>query len=131
MLPQAPPAPGDIAAAPAPTRAAVSESLRSSTDYGAATSGRTVTLAGKVIVKADQEQGGGSGGGQAPFAPTAPSAPTCAAGTGHDNGGGHRHPFAIAGSAANHTQLELIGTSRDHSADGAGRDAALPTTSPD
>lgn len=129
--PQAPPAIGGIAAGSAPTRAATSESFRPGADYGALSTGRTVTLAGKVIVKADQEQGGSSGGGQAPFAPSAPSAPTCAAGTGHDNGGGHRHPFAIAGSAADHTQLELIGTSRDHSADGAGRDAALPTASPD
>ncbi|GAA1980622.1 hypothetical protein [Amycolatopsis minnesotensis] len=129
--PPAPPVIGAAAIGPAPTRTAASESFHPGVEYVTAAVSHTVTLAGKVIVKADQDQSGGSGGGQAPVAPSAPSAPTCATGTGHDNGGGHRHPFAITGSAADHTQLELIGTSRDHSADGAGRDAALPTTSPD
>jgi hypothetical protein len=76
--------------------------------------------------------GGGSsgGGGGLPAAPSAPVAPTSAS-AGHDGNGGTRHPLAVVGSSTTTTQLKLIGTSRDHTADGAGREAALPTTSPD
>jgi hypothetical protein len=76
--------------------------------------------------------GGGSGGGRGdlPPAPSAPAAPTTAA-PGHDNSGGARQQNAIMASSANTTQLRLIGTSLDHEVDGAGREAALPTTSPD
>jgi len=76
--------------------------------------------------------GGGSGGGHGdlPPAPSAPAAPTTVS-AGHDNSGGARQQNAIMASSANTTQLRLIGTSLDHEVDGAGREAALPTTSPD
>ncbi|HEV7980776.1 hypothetical protein [Amycolatopsis sp.] len=75
--------------------------------------------------------GGGSGGrGDLPPAPSAPAAPTTVS-VGHDNAGGARQQSAIMASSANTTQLRLIGTSLDHEVDGAGREAALPTTSPD
>ncbi|WP_344862059.1 hypothetical protein [Amycolatopsis ultiminotia] len=75
--------------------------------------------------------GGSGGGGGLPAAPSAPSAPVSFAGPGHDGPGGVRLPFAIATDGDTVTQLKLIGVSRDHEVDGAGRDAALPTTSPD
>lgn len=80
----------------------------------------------------DAPAGGGSGGGRGdlPPAPSAPAAPTTVS-AGHDNSGGARQQNAIMASSANTTQLRLIGTSLDHEVDGAGRDAALPTTSPD
>jgi hypothetical protein len=74
---------------------------------------------------------GGGGGGGLPAAPSAPMAPTTTATPGHDNSGGARQTFAVSGDCATTTQLKLIGVSRDHEVDGAGREAALPTTSPD
>ncbi|MBE8525246.1 hypothetical protein ILP97_48550 [Amycolatopsis sp. H6(2020)] len=62
---------------------------------------------------------------------TAPSAPAPTAAPGHDGSGGARHAFAVHTDDVTTTQLKLIGTSRDHEVDGAGREAALPTTSPD
>jgi hypothetical protein len=58
-------------------------------------------------------------------------APTTTATPGHDGSGGARQAFAVSGDCATTTQLKLIGVSRDHEVDGAGREAALPTTSPD
>lgn len=75
--------------------------------------------------------GGSSGGGQLPAAPSAPLSPTGTVTAGHDSAGGARHQLAVLTSDTNTTQLRLIGTSLDHEVDGAGRDAALPTTSPD
>ncbi|MFJ1762400.1 hypothetical protein ACIOD2_18905 [Amycolatopsis sp. NPDC088138] len=62
---------------------------------------------------------------------TAPSAPAPTAAPGHDGPGGARPQFALHTDDATTTQLKLIGASRDHDVDGAGREAALPTTSPD
>ncbi|WP_410668308.1 hypothetical protein [Amycolatopsis sp. cmx-4-68] len=77
----------------------------------------------------------GGGGGDAPGLPgggtSAPSAPASSASAGHDGPGGARHPFAVHTDDVTTTQLKLIGASRDHEVDGAGREAALPTTSPD
>ncbi|WP_326567891.1 hypothetical protein VSH64_39735 [Amycolatopsis rhabdoformis] len=75
--------------------------------------------------------GGSGGGGGLPAAPSAPVAPTTTANPGHDGTGGARQPFAVVGDSVTTTQLKLIGVSRDHEVAGAGRDAALPTTSPD
>ncbi|MEU4674383.1 hypothetical protein AB0F91_42085 [Amycolatopsis sp. NPDC023774] len=75
--------------------------------------------------------GGSGGGGGLPAAPSAPVAPTTTANPSHDGSGGARQPFAVVGDSVTTTQLKLIGVSRDHEVDGAGRDAALPTTSPD
>ncbi|MFB9930911.1 hypothetical protein ACFORO_35055 [Amycolatopsis halotolerans] len=76
--------------------------------------------------------GGSSGGGEGlPSAPAAPAAPASTVSAGHDGSGGLRQLFALAGDGDTVTQLKLIGVSRDHEVDGAGRDAALPTTSPD
>ncbi|QYN24663.1 hypothetical protein [Amycolatopsis sp. DSM 110486] len=75
--------------------------------------------------------GGSGGGGGLPAAPSAPVAPTTTVNPGHDGSGGARQPFAVVGDSVTTTQLKLIGVSRDHEVDGAGRDAALPTTSPD
>ncbi|MFD8500284.1 hypothetical protein [Amycolatopsis sp. NPDC059657] len=90
--------------------------------------------AGKTA-KSDQQAnvkaGGSSGGGQLPTAPSAPLTPTGTVTAGHDSAGGARHQLAVLTSDTNTTQLRLIGTSLDHEVDGAGRDAALPTTSPD
>ncbi|GLY41005.1 hypothetical protein Amsp01_070280 [Amycolatopsis sp. NBRC 101858] len=77
---------------------------------------------------------GGGGGDSTPGLPggtSAPSAPAPTAAPGHDGPGGVRHPFAVHADNATTTQLKLIGTSLDHEVDGAGREAALPTTSPD
>ncbi|WP_245589591.1 hypothetical protein [Amycolatopsis balhimycina] len=77
---------------------------------------------------------GGGGGDSTPGLPggtTAPSAPAPTAAPGHDGPGGARHAFAVHTDDVTTTQLKLIGTSRDHDVDGAGREAALPTTSPD
>ncbi|MFB9687195.1 hypothetical protein [Amycolatopsis plumensis] len=76
----------------------------------------------------------GGGGDTTPGLPggtTAPSAPAPTAAPGHDGPGGARHTFAVHTDDVTTTQLKLIGTSRDHEVDGAGREAALPTTSPD
>jgi hypothetical protein len=76
----------------------------------------------------------GGGGGDAPGLPggtSTPSAPASSASAGHDGPGGARHPFAVHTDDVTTTQLKLIGASRDHEVDGAGREAALPTTSPD
>ncbi|WP_442785119.1 hypothetical protein [Amycolatopsis sp. H20-H5] len=79
----------------------------------------------------DNNGGGSGGGGGLPSAPSAPAGPTTTANAGHDGSGGARQPFAVLGSTSNTTQLKLIGVSRDHEVDGVGREAALPTTSPD
>jgi hypothetical protein len=75
------------------------------------------------------------GGGSTPGLPgggtTAPSAPAPTAAPGHDGPGGARQQFAVHTDNVTTTQLKLIGASRDHDVDGAGREAALPTTSPD
>ncbi len=75
--------------------------------------------------------GGGDSSPGLPGGTTAPSAPAPTAAPGHDGSGGARHTFAVHTDDVTTTQLKLIGTSRDHEVDGAGRDAALPTTSPD
>jgi hypothetical protein len=75
--------------------------------------------------------GGGDSGPGLPGGTSAPSAPAPTAAPGHDGPGGARHPFAVHTDHATTTQLKLIGVSRDHEVDGAGREAALPTTSPD
>ncbi|MFC4085351.1 hypothetical protein [Amycolatopsis samaneae] len=75
--------------------------------------------------------GGGGGGGGLPGTPNAPVlAPSAGVSTSHDNSGA-RQPLAVHPHEATVTQLRLIGVSRDHAADGAGREAALPATSPD
>ncbi|MFD2467052.1 hypothetical protein [Amycolatopsis silviterrae] len=85
------------------------------------------------VKQRSQAGGGGSGGGGEglPSAPAAPAAPASTVSPGHDGSGGLRQLFALAGDGVTATQLKLIGVSRDHEVDGAGRDAALPTTSPD
>lgn len=75
--------------------------------------------------------GGGDSTPGLPGGTTAPSAPAPTAAPGHDGSGGARHAFAVHTDDVTTTQLKLIGTSRDHEVDGAGREAALPTTSPD
>ncbi|KDN16527.1 hypothetical protein DV20_39065 [Amycolatopsis rifamycinica] len=75
--------------------------------------------------------GGGDAPPGLPGGTTAPSAPAPTAAPGHDGPGGARHAFAVHTDDVTTTQLKLIGTSRDHEVDGAGREAALPTTSPD
>ncbi|QRP45567.1 hypothetical protein [Amycolatopsis sp. FDAARGOS 1241] len=74
---------------------------------------------------------GAGGGGGLPSAPSAPAAPSTTVNPGHDGPGGARQPFAVAADSVTTTQLKLIGVSRDHEVAGAGREAALPTTSPD
>ncbi|WP_370970231.1 hypothetical protein [Amycolatopsis sp. cg9] len=89
--------------------------------------------------KQDQPRGSGvqarDGGGDStpglPGGTTAPSAPAPTAAPGHDGPGGARHAFAVHTDDVTTTQLKLIGASLDHDVDGAGREAALPTTSPD
>ncbi len=84
------------------------------------------------VKERSQAGGGSSGGGEGlPSAPAAPAAPASTVSPGHDGHGGLRQLFALAGDGDTVTQLKLIGVSRDHEVDGAGRDAALPTTSPD
>lgn len=84
------------------------------------------------VKERSQAGGGSSGGGEGlPSAPAAPAAPASTVSPGHDGSGGLRQLFALAGDGDTVTQLKLIGVSRDHEVDGAGRDAALPTTSPD
>ncbi len=75
--------------------------------------------------------GGGDTTPGLPGGTSAPSAPAPTAAPGHDGQGGARHAFAVHTDDVTTTQLKLIGTSRDHEVDGAGREAALPTTSPD
>ncbi|MFI6024006.1 hypothetical protein [Amycolatopsis magusensis] len=83
-------------------------------------------------VRAGSGGGGGApGGGTPPSTPCAPPAGhSASAHPGQDNNGGRNH-LGVLPSSDSTTQLRLIGTSRDHAADGAGREAALPTTSPD
>ncbi|WP_318305918.1 hypothetical protein [Amycolatopsis solani] len=76
-------------------------------------------------------EGGGDTTPGLPGGTTAPSAPAPTAAPGHDGPGGARHAFAVHTDDVTTTQLKLIGASRDHDVDGAGREAALPTTSPD
>ncbi|WP_406640306.1 hypothetical protein [Amycolatopsis sp. WGS_07] len=84
------------------------------------------------VKQRSQAGGGGSGGGEGlPSAPAAPAAPASTVSPGHDGSGGLRQLFALASDGVTATQLKLIGVSRDHEVAGAGRDAALPTTSPD
>ncbi|WP_245804880.1 hypothetical protein [Amycolatopsis australiensis] len=66
-----------------------------------------------------------------PGGTSGPSAPATSVTSGHDGPGGARHSFAVHSDDVTTTQLKLIGASRDHDVDGAGREAALPTTSPD
>ncbi|MEV6872627.1 hypothetical protein [Amycolatopsis sp. NPDC051128] len=75
--------------------------------------------------------GGGDSTPGLPGGTSAPSAPATTATPGHDGSGGARHQFAVHTDDVTTTQLKLIGASRDHEVDGAGREAALPTTSPD
>jgi hypothetical protein len=75
--------------------------------------------------------GGGDSTPGLPGGTSAPSAPAPTAAPGHDGPGGVRHQFAVHTDDNTTTQLKLIGASRDHDVDGAGREAALPTTSPD
>ncbi|WP_409183659.1 hypothetical protein F9C11_04555 [Amycolatopsis sp. VS8301801F10] len=83
-------------------------------------------------VKQRSQAGGGSSGGEGlPAAPAAPAAPASTVSPGHDGHGGLRQLSALSGDGDTVTQLKLIGVSRDHEVDGAGREAALPTTSPD
>ena len=74
--------------------------------------------------------GGGSGPGL-PSAPSTPPSPATSISAGHDSQGGARQQATVRADDVTVTQLRLIGTSRDHEVDGAGREAALPTTSPD
>jgi hypothetical protein len=75
--------------------------------------------------------GGSGGGGGLPSAPVAPAAPTTSAHPGHDTSGGGRGPLAVLDSGMSATQLKLIGAGCDHEGERTGREAALPTTSPD
>ena len=75
--------------------------------------------------------GGGDSTPGLPGGTSAPSAPAPTAAPGHDGPGGVRHQFAVHTDDNTTTQLKLIGASLDHDVDGAGREAALPTTSPD
>jgi hypothetical protein len=75
--------------------------------------------------------GGGDSTPGLPGGTSAPSAPATSATPGHDGSGGARQQFAVHTDDVTTTQLKLIGASRDHDVDGAGREAALPTTSPD
>ena len=75
--------------------------------------------------------GGGGDTPGLPSSPSAPSAPASSVSSGHDGPGGARQPFAVHTDGITTTQLRLAGTNRDHAADHAGREAALPTTSPD
>jgi hypothetical protein len=78
-----------------------------------------------------RDGGGGRSNPGLPGGTTAPSAPATSAVPGHDGPGGARQQFAVHTDDVTTTQLKLIGTSLDHEVDGAGREAALPTTSPD
>ncbi|WP_410656801.1 hypothetical protein [Amycolatopsis sp. lyj-112] len=80
---------------------------------------------------ASPDGGGSGGGGGLPSAPVAPLAPTTSASPGHDNSGGGRGPLAVLDSGMPATQLKLLGTGCDHEGERTGREAALPTTSPD
>lgn len=75
--------------------------------------------------------GGGDSGPGLPSSPSAPSAPASSVSSGHDGSGGARQPFGVHTDEITTTQLRLAGTNRDHAADHAGREAALPTTAPD
>jgi outer membrane biosynthesis protein TonB len=91
----------------------------------------TADTPGTADTSASNGSGSGSGSGPLAPAPTGPVGSTGHVHAGSDNSAGGRQPLAVLGSAANTTQLRLMGTSRDPAAEGAGRDAALPTTSPD
>ncbi len=75
--------------------------------------------------------GSGGGGGGLPNAPVAPLAPTTSAQPGHDHSGGGRGPLAVLDAGIPATQLKLLGAGCDHEGERTGREAALPTTSPD
>jgi hypothetical protein len=128
------------------TTPAVTETAAVTTE--AATTSRTSRVAVVHLIErqntlsAQQEQPrdsgvharNGGGGDSTPGLPggtSTPSAPAPTAAPGHDGPGGARHPFAVHTDDVTTTQLKLIGASRDHDVDGAGREAALPTTSPD
>ncbi len=128
------------------TTPAVTETAAATTE--AATTSRTSRVAVVHLIErqntlpAQQEQPrdsgvharNGGGGDSTPGLPggtSAPSAPAPTAAPGHDGSGGARHAFAVHTDDVTTTQLKLIGASRDHDVDGAGREAALPTTSPD
>ncbi|WP_298176724.1 hypothetical protein [Saccharomonospora sp.] len=74
-----------------------------------------------------------------PFGPVAPSpsAPASVAGpstsvaSSQDNSHTHRSEHSVLNNTPTLTQLRLLGTSRDQDTVGAGKEAALPTTSPD
>ncbi|PXY35059.1 hypothetical protein BAY59_06210 [Prauserella coralliicola] len=84
---------------------------------------------------APEAGGGGAPGGGGPLNPL-PAGPvsfatgSCSIAAPQDNAAG-RSVHGILSWAPTLTQLRLIGASRDHDADGAGREAALPTTTPD
>jgi hypothetical protein len=128
------------------TTPAVTETAAVTTE--AATTSRTSRVAVVHLIErqntlsAQQEQPrdsgvharNGGGGDSTPGLPggtSTPSAPAPTAAPGHDGPGGVRHQFAVHTDDNTTTQLKLIGASRDHDVDGAGREAALPTTSPD
>ncbi|MEV7039335.1 hypothetical protein [Amycolatopsis sp. NPDC051061] len=127
------------------TTPAVAETAAVTTE--AATTSRTSRVAVVHLIErqntlsAQQEQprdsgvharnGGGDSTPGLPGGTSTPSAPAPTAAPGHDGPGGARHPFAVHTDDVTTTQLKLIGASRDHDVDGAGREAALPTTSPD
>lgn len=77
----------------------------------------------------------GPGGQQrAPFAPPTPCAPAAGVVLAHasaDHGGATKHQLASLDSRATSTQLKLIGSNHSRPVFGAGRDAALPCTTPD
>jgi hypothetical protein len=127
--PQAPPQ----AAAPAIDVRA--PGVRTAMDLGDAVSPamhqQSIENPGRSDKQAGAPAGGDSGGGRPPSAPSAPAAPAGSVTADHDHSGSSRQHLAILSSSADTTQLRLIGTSLDHEVDGAGRDAALPTTSPD
>lgn len=79
-------------------------------------------------------------GDSRPLGPVAPSpaAPTSAAAPSHStaspqdhNHHSYRGDHAVLDDVPTVTQLRLLGASRDHDVVGVGREAALPTTSPD
>jgi hypothetical protein len=119
-------------AAPAIVRA---QGVRNAVDLGDAVSPAIHQQPAENPGRSDEQAGapasGGSGERRPPSAPSAPVAPASSITAAHDYSGSSRQHLAILGSSANTTQLRLIGTSLDPEVDGAGRDAALPTTSPD
>ncbi len=67
-----------------------------------------------------------------PAAPASVAAPSHPTASPHDNNPhAHRGEHGVLGDVPTVTQLRLLGVSRDHDIVGLGREAALPTTSPD